>query len=184
MADVDRARLGAALPAAEIRALLHAEPPLATDLADPDLQVQPNGLDLRLDSIWSPVGAGRLGRAERELPARRAVRFDDRDWVHLPAGAYVAQLSETLNLPVDLMALGYTRSSLLRGGTALLNAVWDAGYRGRSEVLLTVFNPAGVELQRGARILQLVFFRLTAPTEAYRGAYQGENSLDRTLPGG
>jgi dUTP pyrophosphatase len=166
---------GAVLPAAAIRALLGAEPPLASDLDDPGQQVQPNGLDLRLASLWLPRGTGRLGRVERELPARQAVPFDQEDWVHLPPGAYVAQLCETLNLPVDLMALGYARSSLLRAGSALLNAVWDAGYSGRSEVLLVVFNPLGARLQRGARIVQLVFFRLTAPTEGYRGAYQGEN---------
>jgi dUTP pyrophosphatase len=57
----------------------------------------------------------------------------------------------------------------------LLHAVWDAGYRGRSEALLTVWNPAGFDIQQGARIAQLVFLRLTRTTEGYRGAYQGEN---------
>ena len=39
------------LGAAEIRALLAAEPPLASGLADVDLQVQPNGIDLRVDRL-------------------------------------------------------------------------------------------------------------------------------------
>ena len=166
---------GAALPAAEIRALLRAQPALAEGLADPEIQVQPNGLDLRLESVWALAGAGRLGETVRELPARQAVPFGPDGWVNLPAGSYVARLCETLRLPTDLMALGYPRSSLLRAGCVLLNAVWDAGYHGRSEVLLTVLNPAGIQLQRGARVLQLVFFRLTEPTRAYDGAYQGEN---------
>jgi dUTP pyrophosphatase len=53
--------------------------------------------------------------------------------------------------------------------------VWDAGYSGRGEGLLIVHNPRGVRLQRGARIAQLVVFRLTASTSAYAGQYQNEN---------
>ena len=33
------------------------------------------------------------------------------------------------------MALGFARSSLLRSGCGIQNAVWDAGYHGRSEAL-------------------------------------------------
>ena len=59
------------------------------------------------------------------------------------------------------MALGRPRSSLLRSGVALHTAVWDAGYRGRSQSLLTVHHPEGFRLQRDARLAQLVFFRLS-----------------------
>ncbi|GAI14182.1 unnamed protein product, partial [marine sediment metagenome] len=37
------------------------------------------------------------------------------------------------------------------------------------------YNPQGFRLQRNARIVQLVFLRLTQKTEGYRGAYQKEN---------
>jgi dUTP pyrophosphatase len=61
-------------------------------------------------------------------------------------------------------------------GVYVPTAVWDAGYAGRGEGLLQVTNPRGVRLQRGARIVQLVLFRLTeVPSSAYRGAYQHEN---------
>jgi dUTP pyrophosphatase len=69
------------------------------------------------------------------------------------------------------------RSTLLRSGVAIHAAVWDAGYSGRGEGLLSVLNARGYRLQRGARVLQLVFFRLSSPTaEGYRGRYQGENA--------
>jgi dUTP pyrophosphatase len=162
------------LAAAEIHQLLADEPPLASGLADPAAQVQPNGLDVRLDSISLPNEAGRLGRHERVIPARRELPFDGAGWLHLEPGSYVIRFSETVHLPLDLMALGFPRSSLLRAGCAVLHAVWDAGYRGRSEALLLVSNPAGFHVQQGARIAQLVFFRLTRATSGYRGAYQGE----------
>jgi dUTP pyrophosphatase len=85
------------------------------------------------------------------------------------------------------MAFGRPRSSLLRCGAAIHTAVWDAGYRGRSEALLVVVAHEGVRLAPGARVLQLVFVRLEAATRAYSGAYQGENvptdpSADPIIP--
>jgi dUTP pyrophosphatase len=167
--------LSAALTALEIRQLLAGDPPLASGLEDADVQVQPNGLDVRLGSVWLPRQAGRLGRVERLIPERGEQPFDARGWLHLPLGAYVVRLCETVHLPPDVMALGFARSSLLRAGCGIFNAVWDAGYHGRSEVLLVIMNPAGLTIERGARIAQLVFFRLAGPTHAYRGVYQGEN---------
>ena len=73
------------------------------------------------------------------------------------------------------MALATPRSSLLRCGVTVNTAVWDAGYSGRSQSLLVVYNPGGFRLQRNARIVQLVFFQLSGETEGYNGTYQGEN---------
>jgi dUTP pyrophosphatase len=78
------------------------------------------------------------------------------------------------------MALARPRSSLNRSGVTIHGAVWDAGYHGRSTSLLSVLNPAGFRVQRGARVLQMVFFKLSASTEQlYRGRYQGENLSHR-----
>ena len=64
-------------------------------------------------------------------------------------------------------------------GASLGTAVWDAGYVGRSTALLVVENSLGIRIERDARLMQLVFFTLTAPTErGYEGTYQGE-TLDR-----
>jgi len=73
------------------------------------------------------------------------------------------------------MALGRPRSSLLRCGVTVGTAVWDAGYEGRSQSLLVVYNPRGFRLQKNARVAQLIFMRLSGKTEGYKGAYQGEN---------
>ena len=54
--------------------------------------------------------------------------------------------------------------------------VWDAGYSGRSQALMVVHNPHGFRVQKGARLVQLVFFPLDDPTgPGYQGRYQGEN---------
>lgn len=164
------------LGAESIRRLLDAGSPLVGGLADPDGQIQPNGVDLRLDSVWTTAGAGRIGvaDAERRIPDRREVPADG-DWYTLEPGPYVIRLVETVTLPRDVMAFGRPRSSLGRCGVAVHTAVWDAGYSGRSEALLVVYNPAGFRVRRNARVLQLVFIRLDAPTLPYNGRYQREN---------
>jgi dUTP pyrophosphatase len=61
-------------------------------------------------------------------------------------------------------------------GVSISCAVWDPGYSGRGESLMTVLNPHGVTIAQGARVAQLVFIRLESkPTKLYQGAYQGEN---------
>jgi len=113
----------------------------------------------------------------REPAAREDVAVDKDGWWDLHRGAYVITYQEKLNLPTDIMALARPRSTLLRSGVAIHTAVWDAGYSGRGEGLLSVLNARGYRLQRGARVLQLVFFRLSSPTaEGYKGRYHGENA--------
>ena len=156
-----------------------AEPPLIEGLIDAEVQVQPNGVDLTLRSVASYIGAGAadFSNERRALPAESPLPFDGDDAIMLAPGPYLVRFNETVHLPLDLAALGRTRSSLLRSGAALHTAVWDAGYSGRSQSLLTVYNPSGFRLYRNARIMQLVFFTLEQPAETgYRGVYLGEES--------
>ena len=166
----------------EIELLLASPNPLAEDYVDLESQLQPNGLDITVREVARFVSeegpaSGWLGaaNADRLLPKTEPLAFDTEGWLALEPGSYLVTFNEVVNLPPDLMALGRPRSSLLRSGVSLHTAVWDAGYRGRSQSLLTVHHAGGFRLQRNARVAQLVFFRLaTPPEEGYQGAYQGE----------
>ena len=161
----------------EIEAGLRATPPLIEGLADPAEQLQPNGVDLTVGEVALLSGTGQLGvsNSQRRLPQTAPLTFNGLDYLELPPGLYLVTYNEAVHLPPDTMALGFPRSSLVRCGATLLTAVWDAGYSGRSQSTLVVYNPAGLRLQRGARVLQLVFLRLSGETEGYRGVFQGEN---------
>jgi len=164
------------LPRQTIWDLISREPSLVSGLPEPEAQLQPCGLDVTLGAVFELTEAGRLGVEERHIPDRVPLAFDFWGWLHLTPGYYMVQLNETVRLPLDVMALGRPRSSLLRCGATLHTAVWDPGYEGRSECLLTVENPAGIDLQKDVRILQLVFFRLEqAAVAGYSGRYQHEN---------
>ena len=158
--------------------LIEAAPPLIEGAVDLAIQVQPNGIDLTLREVagYASAGAADFSNAGRVLPDTKALPFDASGAVFLKPGPYLMTLNEVVNLPRDLAAQGRTRSSLLRSGVALHTAVWDAGYSGRSQSLMTVYNPHGFTLYRDARIMQLVFFRLERPVaEGYAGAFQNEN---------
>jgi dUTP pyrophosphatase len=122
-------------------------------------------------------GVGVIGvtNAERSIPERLPIEPSEDGWYALAPGTYIIRFREVVALPLDVMAFGRPRSSVLRCGAAIHTAVWDAGYRGRSEALLVVHREDGLRLAVGARVLQLVFVRLEAPTFGYAGAYQGEN---------
>jgi dUTP pyrophosphatase len=172
---------GGALGREELRRRIGGDRPLLAHYISLEDQIQPNGFDLSVAELGRLAGPAAIGRsnADRVLPAIEPLAFGEDGWVELAPGAYQVIFNETVDVPNDLMALGRPRSSLCRSGATVITAVWDAGYRGRSTALLVVENPSGLRLERGARIMQLVFFTLDAPTaEGYAGAYQGEN-----LPG-
>jgi dUTP pyrophosphatase len=163
----------------ELREALAAQPPLVEDLDEAE-QLQPNGIDIRADRLERLLTRGALGTTSRAPAARAELAPGADGWWDLPPGAYVIGYRERVNLPNDVMAIARPRSSLLRSGVAIHSAVWDAGYSGRGEGLLTVVNPEGYRLERGARVLQLVFLRLgSAAAEGYRGRYQHEDALRR-----
>ena len=163
---------------AELRRRLGDEPPLLSGLTDPGTQIQMNGVDLTLAEIGAPgAGPGRVDfdNRTRRIPGTTPIAPEADGVWRLAPGGYWVRYRETVNLPADVFAIGRTRSSLLRCGAQIGTALWDSGYSGRSGSLLVVSHPDGLELTEGARILQLVFFRLSAPAErTYSGVFQNE----------
>lgn len=168
--------MGSVLSALKIRDLQKNNPPLIEGLLDADQQIQPNGVDLSLFSVQGFQSGGQLGfdSSERILPQLAAIDFEV-GWVNLPQGQYLVTFNEIVHLPLQIMALGRPRSSLLRMAVSVGTAVWDAGYNGRSQSLLMVYNPGGVRLAQNARLMQLVFFEIDGGTHAYNGFFQNEN---------
>ncbi len=161
----------------ELLAALQHDPPLVEGLLDPEVQVQPHGIDLTVARVYRFCSPGVVGfpSTSTRLPEVEELAFPQEGWLHLAPGAYRIRLAEKVNLPVDVYAIARPRSSLLRMGVHVGTALWDAGYSGRGEALLVVHNPHGMRLARRARVVQLVFFRLDVPPqEGYAGRYQGE----------
>ena len=161
----------------DIQRLLQQEPPLIESYVNLAEQVQPNGIDLTLRDIALLQSSGKIAvmDSQRLVSDLAPLVFDGLGFIDLMPGVYIITYNEIIHLPKNIMALATPRSSLLRCGVTINTAVWDAGYSGRSQSLLVVYNPQGFRLQRNARVVQLVFFQLTGETEGYQGDYQGEN---------
>ncbi len=167
----------AVLSANDIRKLIDRDPPLVEGYLDLETQVQPNGFDITLRDIFRLQNPGQIAvdNAERIVSELSPLEFDGSGFINLESGIYSITYNEIVHLPNNVMALARPRSSLLRCGVSVGTAVWDAGYSGRSESLFNVYHPAGFRVQKNARVVQFVFFRLTGDTEGYSGTYQNEN---------
>ena len=169
------------LTRAEIEAYIKLKPPLVEGYVNLAEQLQPNGIDLTLREIAGLTSAGQIGASNsvRVLSDTIPLAFTGDGFITLSPGCYLITYNEIVNVPVEVTALGRPRSSLLRSGADIGTAVWDAGYCGRSQSLLIVHNPAGLRLERNARLMQLIFFRLDSTTAGYDGNYQQENIAPR-----
>lgn len=161
----------------DIRRLIKQTPSLVEGYIDLEQQLQPNGFDITLRDISMLDSAGQIAcdNAQRKLPGLTPLEFDKQGFEELIPGNYLITYNEIVHIPTNLMALARPRSSLLRCGVSIGTAVWDAGYSGRSQSLMIVYNTHGFKVQKNARVAQLVFMGLSAETEGYSGKYQNEN---------
>jgi len=161
----------------EIKKLV-IEKKLIEECIDLETQLTPNGFDLTAGKIYKfdEAGAVDFSNKERVVPEGKELipkkkNPDDKfGWWRLKTGAYKVRTNEIVNLPNDLVAQAFTRTTLLRMGAFTQHGVWDAGFHGRGEFVLIVGNPCGIKVKQNARIAQLVFLP-TKETESYKGIY-------------
>ena len=149
---------------------------LVTECIDPAKQVQVCGIDLTVGKIETYLDRGCIDfdNTRRMLPRLNEPGRIDDFWVLSP-GAYLITFNEIVNVPADCCGIARSRSTLLRFGATIETAVWDPGYKGRSQSMLVVHNPNGIKICKNARVLQLIFVKLDKESEVlYSGRYQGE----------
>lgn len=149
---------------------------LVTDYVDLEKQLQPAGFDLSLGKVQAFWGGGAVDfdNKERKVAPTSTIQPNADGWYSLSRGCYIVVYNEAVRMPLNLVALARSRSSVLRNGASLETAVWDPGYQGRSSSLLVVHNPNGIRLKRNARLAQLVFYPTDEVENGYSGVYQNE----------
>jgi len=163
----------------EVRRLIEKNN-LISNYCDLDTQLTPNGFDLTAAKIFqfSQAGALDFSNQERKIPqsqeliAQKEKPEDKFGWWPLAPGIYKVVANEKVKLPLDLIGVAFTRSSLLRMGAFTQTGVWDAGFEGTSEFVLVVTNPLGMKLKQNARLVQLLFTKITETETGYNGIYQ------------
>lgn len=128
-------------------------------------QIQPASLDVRLGAELVRAETGESVSLTR-----------DGNLVVEPHTAYLGHTYDKISLPKDIAAQLTGRSSVGRQGVLIhKTAGWiDPGFEG--QVTLEIYNLSNEAaiFDIGERIGQLVFFRLSAPSQGYDGKYQGQ----------
>ena len=124
---------------------------LVKNLLDKETQVQPAGIDFTLKrlSTFETTGVIDFDNTKRKLPKYKEIKFDN-DIVNLQVGAYLAEFNEIVSLPLNIIGIMRTRSSVFRSGTTLTAGVIDPGYNGAVGALLQVWNNHGISIARNA----------------------------------
>jgi deoxycytidine triphosphate deaminase len=154
----------------------------ARDLSNPEGV----GLDLRMGEAHKIAEGGAFIEADGTagLGKRKGVKTEmigkfhegaqTQEEIEIKPGEYLLiSTVEQINTPKNLMPMVYPRSSLFRAGLLLLVTKTDPGYRGTLTMGLRNLSEFPVKLQMGARVCNVVFYRIEGEGVEYRGQHQG-----------
>ena len=136
---------------------------LFPDFAD---LVQPSGIDLELDRIYTQESEGSLIDNEKNLPEIR--EMEGEIFTLKPHTAYLASIKRKIKIPKGYTMLYLPRSTLLRSFISVQTAVGDPGFYG---TLMFMIYKYEYKIKSGDRIAQAVVFPVEGSGE-YNGSYQ------------
>ncbi len=159
----------------ELRTLIEEEK-LIEDLLDSEFKNPVGtGFDFRVGEIHQISGKGYMGKDGRVTPKSKLLASHEGSPGHhvlKPGEYYLLKTLEKINLPADVIAVFYPRSSFHRSGIQILTGLADPGYQG--ELTFGISNMSGHDfvLEMGARIAHVLFFRVSGG-RSYQGKWQG-----------
>lgn len=147
----------------------------------PDAEhVGPSSIDLHLGDtlLWWPDWVRRDPRIDQAL-AWREEHLSDGVWTLRPGTRYLADTRERVEIRPDCCGQIAARSSWGRDGLAVIQGpagYLDAGFTGTVTLELSVVG-SDLVVWPGARVAQLIVFRMTTPALApYQGKYVGQSA--------
>jgi dCTP deaminase len=159
-------------------------------LEDPEVQIQPASVDLRLGRSFLEFQHANIPcihpeseRETGEYVEERTVGGDGEYVLH-PGDFVLGTTRERVEIPPDLIAHVQGRSSLGRLAVVIhaTAGIIDPGYRGQITLELSNLGTAPVALTPGMRISQLLFTELTSPAERPYGTERGSKYQDQSGP--
>ncbi|MEM4779952.1 MAG: dCTP deaminase [Halalkalicoccus sp.] len=157
---------------------------------DPDLQIQPASVDLRLGREFLEFQRANIPcihpGSEREVSeyVTETVIEEGEEVVLHPGDFVLGTTKERVEIPPDLLANVEGRSSLGRLAIVVhaTAGVVDPGYRGQITLELSNLGTAPVALTPGMRISQLVFTEMKTPADRPYGSERGSKYQDQRGP--
>jgi len=136
-------------------------------------QVQPNGIDLTIDKAYRVTGSVSLDETGLKNEKLNKVEIQPVNgyFEFSPNIAYEVEYEQVIEVPENMVALTFQRSSLNRSGCNVFGSVWDSGYKGKGSGTLKTAIP--ISIKRYTRIAQIIFFWADS-FSTYNGRYQNE----------
>lgn len=135
------------------------------------------GFDLCLGKVHEISGTGFMGLTERDsAKSKLLMEFDKNKLQKIiikPGESYLVTTREKVNMPLDLTAAMWLRSTLYRSGIILSCGNIAPGYCGELSVTLFNAGKAEMEIELGARIIHIIFFEISGKASEYKGQWQG-----------
>ncbi|MBV0901533.1 dCTP deaminase [Haloarcula salina] len=159
-------------------------------LDDPDIQIQPASVDLRLGREFLEFQHANIPcihpNSEDEVAdyVDETVVEDDGEFILHPGDFVLGTTHERVAIPDDLIAHVEGRSSLGRLAIVVhaTAGLCDPGYEGQITLELSNLGTAPVALTPGMRISQLTFTELKTPADRPYGAERGSKYQGQTGP--
>ena len=162
---------------------------IGLNIIDPERQIQPASVDLRLDNKfvilepkindWMPTVTVVDTRPGGNQPRMTERTVKDGDgWLLKPGDFVLAQTVERIRLPSNIAARVEGRSSFARLAIQVHStAGWiDPGFDGHITLEISNTGPLHVKLFPGQYITQVSFYQMDHPAERpYHGKYQGQD---------
>jgi len=159
-------------------------------LSDPDIQVQPASIDLRLGREFLEFQHANIpcihpnSEGETDEYTESTVVEEDGEYILHPGDFVLGTTHERVEIPDDLIAHVEGRSSLGRLAIVVhaTAGLCDPGYKGQITLELSNLGTAPVALTPGMRISQLTFTELKTPAERPYGEERGSKYQDQRGP--
>ena len=170
---------------ADIRRRLTDGDLVVEPLADPELQIQPASIDLRLGREFLEFQRTNIPcihpNSEREVGEYVE---EGEEFILHPGDFVLGTTKERVEIPPDLLGTVQGRSSLGRLAIVIhaTAGIIDPGYRGQITLELSNLGTAPVALNPDMRISQVIFTELKTPAEEPYGTDRGSKYQDQTGP--
>lgn len=159
-------------------------------LDDPELQIQPASIDVRLGKQFLEFQHANIpcihptDETEVEDYVTETVVDEDGEFILHPGDFVLGTTKERVEIPPDLVAQVEGRSSLGRLAIVVHATAGfvDPGFRGKITLELSNLGTAPVALTPDMRISQIVFTELSSPAERPYGAERGSKYQDQNGP--
>jgi dCTP deaminase len=175
---------------ADIAARLDEGDLVVDPIDDPELQIQPASIDLRLGEEFLEFQRTNIPcihpDSEQEVDSyvTETVVPEGDEFILHPRDFVLGTTKERVEIPADLLAHVEGRSSLGRLAVVIhaTAGVVDPGYCGQITLELSNLGTAPVALTPGTRVSQLIFTELKNPAERPYGAERGSKYQDQSGP--